>query len=64
MKAGEVNSRLIDKFALVLNTCAYRITAGDTSIMDACDRFENIESRHFEQILNETRPHIDKILLD
>jgi hypothetical protein len=64
IKVHEENSKLLNKLVSVITTCAERLSSNDTSIVDACSGFELIENNLLKQLFNESRPDIERILLD
>jgi hypothetical protein len=61
-KVGEENLKLINRMTMVLNSCTEIISSGDSS--PACDRFQRLENKYLKQLFNESRPEVEKILLD
>jgi hypothetical protein len=61
-KVGAENLKLINRLTMVLNSCTQIITSGDSS--PVCDKFQRLENKYLRQLFNETRPDVEKILLD
>jgi hypothetical protein len=67
-KQYSLNAHQIDKWtdriSLIFQTCHDRYVAGEYLLMSMCNNFASKYNQHLKQLFDESRPEVEKIVLD
>lgn len=51
------------KMSLLIETCSYKASIGDTSVLSDCEQVITAFDRQMDTLINETKPNMTSILL-